>query len=456
MTPQSQGKEWVDILNSGYEVFLHFPATVDSNTANWTLIFSPNTITGGYMSTSSAWGLPFELEVKPTFSAPGANILSTWPLDLGSYSIQSGTSMATPFAAGVYALLIQARKTKDPAALQRILSSVAKPNLFNDGTKTSGTLAPVAQQGAGLLQAFDAAQVTTLLGVQSIAFNDTDHFVREASFNITNTGTTDQTYQLGYVNTLTMYTFEDTVDWFLAGFPNPLADGYVTLSFSSATVTVPAGASLDVAVTATPPAGLDAGRLPVYSGYITLNSTSGENLSIPYAGVAGSLHNTPIINPSNRGTYLERDFRNDFPPGAPANSTFTVPIPTSPTAPPEEDLPPGVTIPGLHVETTLGTEAVRLLVVPLDVNGTMPTTDILGYKAAGEIPFSEGYIDGRQAVDIGFTGMLPDGTVVPEGRYEFRILALRIFGRPENVDDYQSLGYQFNIRYMGNGTEGGS
>lgn len=452
VVPQSQGKEWVDILNSGHDVFLRFPATVDSNTANWTLIFSPNTITGGYISTTSSWGLPFELDVKPTFSAPGANILSTWPLDLGGYSIQSGTSMATPFAAGVYALLIEARKTRDPVALQRILSSVAKPNLFNDGTTTSNRLAPVAQQGAGLLQAFDAAKVTTLLGVQSIAFNDTDHFVEEPSFNITNTRTTAQTYQLGYVNTLTMYTFEDTVDWFMSGFPNPLAEGYATLSFASTSITVPAGASVNITVTATPPAGLDAGRLPVYGGYITLNSTSGENLSISYAGVAGSMYNTPIVNPSSRGTYLERDFRNDFPPGAPANSTFTIPVPTSPTPPPEEDLPPDVTIPGIHVGTTLGTEVVRLLVVPLEINGTLPTTDILGYKAAGEIPFSTGYIDGRQDVDIGFTGMLPDGTVVPEGRYEFRILALRIFGRLEKVADYQSLGYPFNIRYLGNGT----
>lgn len=359
--------------------------------------------------------------------------------------------MATPFAAGVFALLIEARKTKDPAALQRILSSVAHPNLFNDGTTTSNILAPVAQQGAGLIQALDAAKVTTLLGVQSISLNDTDHFIREVSFNLTNTGSTDQTYRLGYVNTLTMYTFEDTVDWFLAGFPNPLADGYASLSFPSTTVTVPAGASLNITATATPPAGLDAGRLPVYGGYITLNSTSGENLSIPYAGVAGSMYNTPIVNPSSRGTYLERDFRNDFPPGAPANSTFTIPVPTSPTPPPEEDLPPDVTIPGIHIGTTLGTEVVRLLVVPLEINGTLPTTDILGYRAAGEIPFSTGYIDGRQDVDIGFTGMLPYGTVVPEGRYEFRILALRIFGRPENVGDYQSLGYPFNIRYLENG-----
>lgn len=359
--------------------------------------------------------------------------------------------MATPFAAGVFALLIEARKTKDPAALQRILSSVANPNLFNDGTTTSNMLAPVAQQGAGLIQALDAAKVTTLLGVQSISFNDTDHFVREVSFNLTNTGSADQTYRLGYVNTLTMYTFEDTVDWFLSGFPNPLADGYASLSFPSTTVTVPPGASLKITATGTPPAGLDAGRLPVYGGYITLNSTSGENLSIPYAGVAGSMYNTPIVNPSSRGTFLERDFRNDFPPGAPANSTFTVPVPTSPTPPPEEDLPPDVTIPGIHIGTTLGTEVVRLLVVPLEINGTLPTTDILGYRAAGEIPFSTGYIDGRQDVDIGFTGMLPDGTVVPEGRYEFRILALRIFGRRENVSDYQSLGYPFNIRYLENG-----
>ena len=57
----------------------------------------------------SSLGPSLTLDLKPGVAAPGAGILSTWPLALGSYAVISGTSAAAPHAAGAAALIIQAR-----------------------------------------------------------------------------------------------------------------------------------------------------------------------------------------------------------------------------------------------------------------------------------------------------------------------------------------------------------
>lgn len=75
--------------NPNYRLFFN------GTTASGYLAQSPVQVTGGFMSNYSSFGPSTELNLKPQLSAPGGNILSTWPLSVGGYAITSGTSMST-------------------------------------------------------------------------------------------------------------------------------------------------------------------------------------------------------------------------------------------------------------------------------------------------------------------------------------------------------------------------
>lgn len=431
MVSQDQGIAWVEALNAGEDVYLD---VIDPSYTGYFFESSTNDVTGGYASTYTSWGPTWDVDFYPDVGAPGGNILSTYPLSQGGYAILSGTSMATPILAAIYALVGQVRGTFDPTTLGNIITTTAKSQLWNDGTTTYSSLAPAPQQGPGLVQAYDAAFATTLLSPASISFNDTDHFVSSSSFAIENTGTETVTYTISHVAALTVYTLDDTGDLWPAYFPNPTADEAATLSFSSSSVDVAAGATVNVTVEPTPPESLDASRLPVYSGYITVNGTNGDNLAIPYLGVHGSLHDATNLDPDY--TYLT-SYTDATYSAAAANTTFTVPSPTLAEA---EDPSSDVSYPAALFQTDLGAAVVRVDVVPLGDGGYAGnTTVVLGTEIAGSVyGYPATYLT-RSAWLAPFTGVLADESVVPEGEYALVVRALRIFGDPEVGEDYISI-----------------
>lgn len=110
------------------------------------------------MSLFTTWNPTNENDIKPVVSAPGGNILSTYLSSQGGYAILSGTSMATPFIAGVVALYLQAKgKGVSPLVINAALTATAKPLNLNDGTTTHYPfLTSVAQQGGGLVNAYQS------------------------------------------------------------------------------------------------------------------------------------------------------------------------------------------------------------------------------------------------------------------------------------------------------------
>ncbi|KAI1867749.1 uncharacterized protein JN550_006890 [Neoarthrinium moseri] len=418
MTTAATGTAWVKAIAAGSEVVLDM---LDPETAPVILQTTPNTVTGGYASTYTSWGPTFEADVKPQLSSPGGNILSTYPVPLGSYAVLSGTSMACPLAAAVYALVAEVRGTFDPAVIEKLLSSTSNPQLLNDGTGAYPVLAPVAQQGSGLIQAYDAAYASTLLSTSSLAFNDTDNFVDTLNFTISNLGTEDVTYDIATVGAATGYTFSTTV--YPDNFPGvEFDDTFATLEFSEAKVTVAAGASSVVQVTVTPPA-LDAKRLPVYSGYITLNGTNGDSLSLPYQGIVGSLHSTTVLAEA----YLAGSTDTNLAPITSGNTSFT-----------------------LYKTNSNTTAAVQpVAVADLAFGSPLVKYEVLsGNSSLGEILGSPIYYASRDPHGAAWNGTLADGSYAPAGTYKFQISALHIFGDASDKSQYDvGTTSEFTISY---------
>jgi hypothetical protein len=427
MVTTKQGEEWIAALKSGTTVTVDI---VDPSVAP-SLVFSrPNAASGGFVSNFTSWGPTNEVDVKPQIAAPGGLILSTFPRALGSYAVLSGTSMACPLAAAITALVAQVRKTFDPATLESVLSATSNPNLFNDGATTYDFLAPVAQQGSGLIQAYDVAYTETILSVSSISFNDTDNLIETTNFTIKNTGTEKVTYSLANVVAASAYTLEKG-SIRPASFPNELVIEGAKLTFSEDNVTVSAGGEVAVQVTVLPP-DLKGDRLPVYSGYITLNGTNGDSLSLPYLGVVGSLHDATVMNTNE--TYLVRS-DDLFSGPIIANQTFVLP-------PNNGNAPNGTVFPSFFIGLALGSSLVKAELIPQSGSNTSSLGNING--------FPQFYLwDGNGRILWEWHGQLEDGSFAPAGTYTLKASMLHIFGDATDEKDYDTKEtVSFNIKYI--------
>jgi hypothetical protein len=441
MVTAEQGSKWIAALSAGQNVTV---AMTDPTTAEKSMTLTPNNLTGGYLSTYTSWGPTYEVDFKPQLASPGGLILSTYPTALGSYAVLSGTSMACPLVAGIYALLMEVRGTKDPKTLENALSATSNPNLFNDGQTTYPVLAPAAQQGSGLVQAYDAAYATSLLSVGSLSFNDTDNILPVQNFTVSNTGKTSVIYNLGHVGAATGYTLPGNDSIFPASFPNELLDDYATLEFLSGTsFTLPAGQRKIVGVKATPPAGLDAQRLPVYSGYITINGSDSSSLSLPYMGVAGSLHSATVLDPA--GTYMSSSLNTDDA-AVSANHTFTLPPPGHSND--TQYSSNSTDYPRMFINLALGSAVVRVDVVP--ASSDTNTTESLGLATIGDVYQTPLEYQPRGQQSANWDGRLASGEYAPAGVYKLVVRALKIFGDRNKADDYETAEtIEFGIQYIG-------
>lgn len=96
----------------------------------------------------------------------------------------------------------------------------------------------------------------------------------------------------------------------------------------------------------------------------------------------------------------------------------------------------------------IGSALTRLDLIALDVAAPVNTTVVLGVEIVGGLegyPL-EYYPDGN--LENVFTGRLADGRVIPEGKYQFIIRALKAFGNRDKTEDYDVVRLPaFGLKY---------
>ncbi|KAH9929600.1 subtilisin-like protease [Epithele typhae] len=409
----ADGVSLVQAIASGEAITVSFPNSP----------FTFPVADGGLVSSFTSYGPSNDFFFKPAIAAPGGNILSTFPVALGTFAVLSGTSMATPFMAGVSALLFE-----------RVASS------HTDGDP----LQTLTQQGAGLVDAFKAIHTDVFITPTELITNDTAHFRGSQTFTVKNTGKTKKTFKLTHIPAGTAMTVQpDSI--FPADGPVPLDATAASVTISPSTITVLPGSSKTV-------------FFPVFSGFIELASPTGESYQVTYLGLAASLKDMPVVD--------DTDF------------FFGVPLPSLVDATGNlSDEPSNFTFvgddfPSIVMRLNFGTPVFRLDLVDANIqlSTTIPTRDVedeashvlsratfsfpFGGPKGGSfakvktlgslfeadfLPRNSDLNDGTGFNELSFpTPTFANGTTIPNGSYRFLLRVLKVTGDITREEDYES------------------
>ncbi|KXH59614.1 subtilase [Colletotrichum salicis] len=422
---------------------------------------------GGRPSLFSSWGSTYDLALKPDVAGPGTKILSTYPTN--EYRVLSGTSMATPYISGVAALWVgkfggRAAHKDDPEWARRLIAritSTAGAVPWADWATTAtdyGFWAPTTQVGGGFVDAQKVLAYTTELSFDGRKFelNDTAHFKGTHTVEITNRGTETVRYKFSLQDAGGYTAYIPSVPG-QTQFAVPGIPLYADLDPFKLTpevalpqeVTIAAGETKTTEFTFSLPEGADATKLPVYSGKVLVSGSNGEELGIPYFGVACDLKETienvwdygwhyPYLTSGVNGIKLDQK----------SNFTFNL------TREAQD-------FPKLFTQFVWGTREFRWDIFSGNYSEAQwsypPVAGQKGFVGSATAwngtATSAWFIPGEDNEDDIFSlplysqprarggiyywlGRFADGSYIQPGSYKFRIAALRPFGVPEVSEDW--------------------
>ncbi len=264
--------------------------------------------------------------IKPNITAPGNAILSVAAGTGDGARSMDGTSVAGPHVAGVAALLWQRNTDEDlglgPLDIAALAMNYADPTI-KVGKPEDGVMAPVARQGAGLVNAYDSAKGNSVVrsdpGIAELGFGN-QHVLDEGvelrqTLSVRNLSAADKTY-----GTEAVFAFPDEDE----------GQG-VSVSFEPGTLTVGAKATeqLEVVLSLDPEAirpwqlagelGLydeNAFRVQEVDGYVHLTEIDGGGA--PVAG--GDVVGVPFHVLPRRSSCVEAATSEDFSLAFPGQS----------------------------------------------------------------------------------------------------------------------------------------
>lgn len=453
-----------NLLNSNSTIDWHYTAFLKSNPRS------------GLISQFSSMGPSADGYGKPTFSAPGANVVTLVPTNKGSYSIQSGTSFSAPYYSSMLALYLQSKnKTLSPVDARSIMSSSAQPVQLDVDAQG---LAFTVLQGGGAVNVSNALDLESFFIPDIINLNDTENGNYSQELEIFNTADITQTFKLKHMPSLTGFVFNDSTIQANTYLP-PYVNESAVISMNNDILEVEAHSSSKVKIEFKPPT-IDDHRLPIYSGFIIGESDKGDVISASYNGIAGNLKYTQVLDNTDdlfkQGfpvPFTFRQFNKEV-----QNDTFTFSLD-------KEDAPAIIyrmTGPSPYVRVDLvDSDTDFKPTYPItqaphkrdELNGAFKWMDdfkntLLGVPKKVENYMTNGILYEERGVSrngfmgngedssyqrFNFNGTFANGTHVPDGSYKLLLRALKVHGNYNDLDDCEycvlvQLRNAFILTYM--------
>jgi len=384
---------------------------------------------GNLISSFSSYGLSPDLALKPDVGAPGGNIWSTYPIELGRYASLSGTSMSSPHVAGAVALLLEAKPGTKAADVRAMLQNTADPKAWslNPGL---GFLDNVHRQGAGMLDIDDA--ITSTIGVTpgKLSLGESQAGPQTRTLTIRNTGSAPVSFNLTAVDAIT--TNRAIANTGTAAAPGTVSWvfnlGQSAVTFSQNPVNVAAGGTASVQVTIAPDAAALADGT-VYGGYVVMTPAAGGSpYRVPFAGYKGDYQAIQPLDGFNGATFpwLAKLANGSFS-NQPNGATYSLV---------GDDVPFFLVHFNHHVqriEFEIVNAATGKRVHPVFSN--FDESDYVGRNSTRQQFFSFAW-DGTRMHDNG-KGTPDHRKVVPNGSYKVNVRALKALGNPANPAHWQ-------------------
>lgn len=269
------------------------------------------------MSDFSSWGVTPDLKLKPEITAPGENIYSSLPFN-NAYGSMSGTSMAAPHIAGIFALVRQYIEDTSKDAVRGGKAELANQLLMSTAVpikNEDGVLYSPRKQGSGLVNVGNAITTPAYAYVDDASINyrpkldllDSQDGVYEADFvvqsvtgsaityNLKATTLTDSADEAGYILEKSK-DISDMIDVTYSG--DCVGENKVTITnpYGSAQVHV----KITLKDSAKEYFANNFANGEFVEGFIFLETEDGDSsLSLPFMGYYGDWTQAPIMDASS-------------------------------------------------------------------------------------------------------------------------------------------------------------